>query len=486
MNNDCVLIGEIAREKLLEGVNLITDAIQCTYGPNAATVAIKNPAGIKITKDGKTVSEAVRVLDPYIQAGVDLIKEVSVKTAKEVGDGSSTVAILTRAIVNDYINFGNPIEISRKLFKERDLVLEDLKSHTKQISNKEDIKKVATLSANGDELIGETIAEAYDKVGKDGLVLYEKGESVTDRIEYSRGFRINSGFFSPYLINTSEGNIELNNVQVYISQTKMEETRKVKEIWQKAIDQGKSLLLIAPDFDSSITMLIYHNMFDPNKGGRMQAGLIQSPEFGVMRETILEDIKAVLGDSMCCDKVIITKDDTTFIGYNSNTEAVEERKYMVKQILENPLPEIEYEFHRRRLAMFSGGLAKIFVGGYSETEAKTRCDLYEDAISATACALKGGVLPGCGKALREAAKNLNVPLLKKALYAPTQILLDQATSSSGSVEDYWDVLNIRTGVSGDAFENGIIEPYLVVKETLENAVSAATNIISANCLIVNE
>lgn len=488
MENDYVLIGDKAKEKLIEGMNLIVNAIECTYGPNASNVCIKNPYNLKITKDGKTVAEAVKSKDPFVQAGIDLIREVSQKTADEVGDGSSTVAILTRAIVNNALKSEDPIETSKGFRKISESIIEYLKQNVKYITDREVLKKVATLSANNDEHIGEIIAEAYDTVGNDGIVTFEKSNEVNDRIEYSKGFKIDNGFFSPYLINTKEGNVELTNVQVYISDTKMEETKQVQEIWQKAIDEGKSLLLMAPDFDSSITMLIYRNMFKPNS--TKQAGMVISPNFGHMRETSIKDIKSILGESMMCEKVVMTKDSTTFIGYTPSEE-VKERIEDVKEIVKQNLSEIEKNFHLKRLANLTGGFATIYVGGYSETEIKTRCDLYEDAIAATKCALEGGILPGGGEALSNAAIKLDDAYyrLREALCTPYRILSTKCeilTDYIDTEKGFWLATNYKTGNCGNAITVGVIEPFLVVKATLENAVSAATNILTTNCLIVNE
>lgn len=486
MNNDYVLNGKEAKEKLIEGMNLIVDAIECTYGPNASNVCIKSPYSVKVTKDGKTVAEAVRSKDPFVQAGIDLIREVSQKTADEVGDGSSTVAILTRAIVEANKENEAPIKCARALRSWCKDAIDYIRPHIKEISDFETIKKVASLSANNDEHIGELIAKAYDTVGKHGIVSFEKSNEVNDRIEYSKGFKIDRGFFSPYLINTKEGIAELTNVQVYISDTKMEETRRVQEIWQEAIRNGKSLLLMAPDFDSSITMLFYKNMF--REGSTMKAGMVISPNFGHMRETAIQDIKAILGESMTCEKVIMDKDSTTFVGYNPS-DSIQERVNDVQDILKTNLSEVEKLFHQKRLANLTGGFATIYVGGYSETEIQTRCDLYEDAIAATKCALEGGILPGGGMALKQVALNIGGGPLEDALKKPNELLESKYRNYFHLVDKecgFWVTTDYKTGNTGNALNLGIIEPFLVVKATLENAVSAATNILTTNCLIVND
>lgn len=499
MENENVLIGKEAKEKLIKGVNIITDAIEQTYGPNGTNVMIKNQYGVHLTKDGKTVAESIHNSDSYVQAGIDIIKEISKKTADTVGDGSSTVALLTRAIINKFKDNPNPIQLSRDLQEECQKVIKYLSENKREISTKEDLLKVATLSANNDPKIGEIVAEAFDKVGKYGIVQFEPGEKTEDEVKFSQGFKIERGFFSPLLItNRSEGISVLENCVVHISQTKMEESKETDEIASKIFnenkslpeDKKKSLLLMAPNFDSEITLSFRRNMFMPNGDFKFKAGMVVSPAFGAKREESIEDIKIILGESMMCDKVIITKDSTTFIGYHPDQEKFDRRVKEIESILSTNLPLIERTYHEKRLANFIAGMATIYVGGYSDTEVKNKIDLYEDAVCATQRALEEGVLPGGGAALENSSVLEGIPHLKECLRYPKELLeasiADKIVLRTIPDDPFWVTRDYKNYHFGDGLEIGIIDPFPVVKATLENAVSAASNILTCNCIIKND
>ena len=459
-----VKFGKDARDKIIEGVELATRAVSTTYGPNGSNVLYRNGGVLKSTKDGASVIQMVNDPDPYIQMGIDVIKEASIKTAKTVGDGSTTVAILANAIVQKFKDEVNPIAISRALRNECYLIDIILKSIKKPINSKDDLVKIATLSANNDPNIGEVIAEAFNKVGKDGIVDFQESNDVKDKIEYTEGFKIDNGYESPYFINNAKNECVLEDVIIYISDTKLEESKEIHDLAGKAYKENKSLLLIAPEFDSGLTMFLVRNLFNQDGTPRLKACTVISPNFGAMREIMLEDMRILFGSEMHCDKVVIKKDSTTFIGYKSDEIKLENRIKSIRNIIsENSLSEIEMNFHKKRLANFTSGMSTIYVGGYSQVEMKERYDRFEDAIMATQCALDGGILPGGGTALNE----IQSTLLNDVLKVPINKLCT----------------NIKT--SEDAYKNNVIEPYLVVKATLENAISVASTILTTNCAILN-
>ena len=464
MKYENVKFDKEARDKIIQGVELATKAVSTTYGPNGFNVLYKYMTSLKSTKDGASVIQIVNDPDPFIQMGIDVIKEASVKTAKTVGDGSTTVAILANAIIQEFKDNPTPIQLCRELRKECEDIDKQLSLKKQIISDKSDLLKVATLSANNDSIIGNIIAEAFDKVGKDGLVTFQESNDVKDKIEYSKGFRIDNGYESPYFVNNSKNECVLEDVIIYISDTKLEESKEIHDLAGKAYKENKGLLLIAPEFDSALTMFLVRNLFNSDGTQRLKSCMVISPNFGAMRDIIIEDMKILFNTEMHCDKVIISKDNTTFIGYNPDQIKLKNRIESVREIIkENNISEIELNFHKKRLANFTSGMATIYVGGYSQVEMKERLDRYEDAIMATQCALDGGVLPGGGTALNEVSGNL----LKNILKIPLQIL------------------NTKIKTSKDAFENNVIEPYLVVKTTLENAISVASTILTTNCVILN-
>ena len=467
MTHDNVLFKQEARDLIIEGVDLATRAIATTYGPNGQNVLIKTGENIKSTKDGATVIQAVNSPNPYVQMGINVIREASVKTAKTVGDGSTTVAILADSIVKVCKDHPAPVQVARNLRRLSDGVIKFLESKKRIIKTKKDLTKVATLAANNDSAIGELIAEAFSHVGKDGIVTFKESEEVKDRIEYSEGFRIENGYESPYFINTTKNECVLENAIVYISDVKLEESKEIHELAGKAYKEGKSLLLIAPEFDSGLTMFLIRNLFNSDGTPRLKSCMVISPNFGAFREAMLEDMRIILGDSTC-NKVVITKESTTFSGYKPNQEKLQGRIEAVRKIIDaGELPEQELDFHKKRLANFTSGIATIFVGGYSKVEMKERYDRFEDAIMATQCALIGGVLPGGGTALALAAEETPSALFAEILRTPINLL------------------NTQIKTQEEAYARGVIEPFLVVKATIENSVAVASTILTTNCAILN-
>lgn len=514
MNYDNVKFGSDARSKIIEGANLAAAAVEVTYGPNAANVLIRKNGLLKSTKDGATVMDSVNDPDPYIQMGIDVIKEASIRQAKTVGDGSTTVAILANEIINQYKDNPDPIKVSRYLKKTGEEIIEYLKKYKKEISSLEDIKKVATLAANNDSTIGSIIAEAFYKVGKDGLVTYQESEDVKDRVEYTEGFRIDNGYESPYFINTSKNECVLENCIVYISDTKLDEGKAMEELAGKAYKEGKSLLLIAPEFESGLTLFLARNMFNKDGSKKLMSCEVTSPNFGVMRETMLEDMRILFGETSECEKVVITKDSTTFTGYHPS-DRLEARIQSVRDTLKDSiLSEIEEMFHQKRLANFTSGMATIYVGGFSQVEMKERCDRFEDAIMATKCAMDGGVLPGGGLALAKASFReepdvdlddkyfdienmyedsdsskflavLKTPYRKIFKEEPINQTKITSVSSNGTTEGFITLDFWHQYAHIDFYKEGIIDPYLVVKATIENAISVASTILTTNCTILN-
>lgn len=466
MNYENVKFSSEAREKIIQGVNLIVDAIQVSYGPNGHQVAIMTNDTVKVTKDGATIATAVNHQDPYVQIGINLIREISRKTAEDVGDGSSTVTILAREIIKQFQDVNDPITTFRELQSYVSEILEWLDSKKTTITFKEDLLKVATLSANNDEQIGSIIAEAYDKVGVDGMVTFEESEEVADRVEYTEGFRIESGYSSPYFINTVWGSCELENVYVHVSETKMEEVKEVVALADKAMEQNKSLLLIAPAFESEIYLFLKANL------DLLKSCTVIAPNYRNYRQIMLDDIKDIIGDSKTCQKIICTSKTTTFIGYESNLDKIQTKLQFIQDTInEDAVTPFDLEFAKKRRANFTSGIATIKVGGWTQTEISSKLDLYEDAVNSTHQALMGGILPGGGVAIRDVTKNFVI----KECISPFFNVLTKPSELLGTTDDTWESM----------LDKGIIEPFNTCKTTLENAVSIAGQILSCNCAIIN-
>lgn len=481
-NRKMVKFDNEVKDSLIQGVKLIANAVQTTFGPDGRNVIIKNKGGIHITKDGATVASYVDSDDPLVQIGIDTVREVSLKTAKDVGDGSSTSIILAREILNFCKDLDeNPIDIQKGLKQECDLVIQELNKLKKEITDEKDLRAVSILSTNNDVQLGNLIADAYLKVGKEGVVNMEQSSDVIDSVVYTEGLEIESGYMSPYFINTNNNTCELTNVLVHISEFAIDEISQIVNVADRAVREGKQLLIIAPKIHSSVL-----RFFILNKSGKLESCCITSPGFKHFRDTILQDVRNILGETMVCEKVIVNKDTTIFSGCKSNKEKVESEIVAIKEKLASKtLDEVETKFHSKRLANYIGGIATIYVGGYSQIEITEKKDRVEDAICAVKAALDGGILPGGGTALFYCENKLNLKYLKNVLTMPLSILMQMASYNKCIPSQEWMGINLRTHECGNMLDMGIIDPFLVTKTALENAVSVASLILTNECLIVN-
>ena len=483
-----VLFNEDAKTPLIEGVNLIGQAVATTFGPNGKNVIIKNMGGIHITKDGATVARYVNHNDPIVTMGIDVIRQIAVKTAKDVGDGTTTSVILARAIVNELKdNTDHPIQIQRDLEEDVKKVIDYLESIKKEITSYEDLVKVATLSANNDETIGKLIAEAYQKVGKEGVVNFEESNDITDSIIYTTGMQLDNGYASPYFINSDNNTCELENVYIAISPEKLTELKQILPYAEHALKLGKeldrkmSMLVIAPKIESQIIKFLLMN------NEQLPSCAVITPNHGIYRDIVLDDVKTILGDKLICDKVEVSKDNTVLIGGNPIVEDVDKKiEDIRKKLNSKSLSEFEILFHKKRLANLNGGIATIMVGGYSKVEITEKKDRVEDAIAAVKAALDGGILPGGGVSLLRASK-LDLKYLDKVVKTPFNVLYDSTNlvNKTISTKEDWEGFNFKLGAYGNMYEMGIIDPFLVTKTALTNAVSAASLILTNGCSILN-
>jgi chaperonin GroEL len=481
-----ILFNENAQSALIKGVNLIGEAVSTTFGPNGRNVIIKGSSNIYITKDGATVARYVEDNNPFVNAGIDLIKGIATKTATDVGDGTTTATILAQSLINSLKGKKeNPITISRELEKEVKTVIEYLEKNKKTITSVEDLIKVATISTNNDVELGKLIAETYFKVTKDGVVNVEDSQDANNSVVFSQGIKLETGYNSPYFINTNKNTCELENVIVGIFRIPLTEIKEIDEICGKAIRDKKSLLLIAPKIDSTILRTLIQN----NSSGNLKSCYIPSPGHGIYRETLLCDIENIMGETMLCDKVIVSKDNTILIGTNNkNQEIIDANVDNIKKTISNSNVEFDINFNRKRLANYIGGIATIFVGGFSQIEIQEKKDRIEDALCAVKAAMNEGILPGGGMALLRASLKLELKYLTEILKKPNQLLqigVDISEENSWlDLSNFWEGINLKTSEKGNMYEMGIVDPFLVTKIALENAVSVASLILTNGCAII--
>ena len=462
MNFENVKFGNEGRDKIISGVKLAADALEVTYGPNGKNSIVSIGNTLKVTKDGYNTVMSVNDTDPYVKMGIKLVQDTCEKTAKDVGDGTSTSGILVREFIEAFKDQPDPILVARNMQTDAQFVIKELQKKAKPVKSKQDLIRVAAISANNDATIGGTVATAFEQVGKDGIVTIEESEGVKDTVEYSEGFRIDNGYYSPYFINTSKNTCELENVKVHISSVKMEELKEVVTLADAAVREKKSLLLIAPEFDSEILVFLSTNL------SLLKSCVVISPNHGNYRNIMLDDMNLLLGTKSECKKVVITKDTTTFVGLKDNVDTTEKVAQIKSLIKEGDLSEFDLNFHKKRLANFTAGIATIHVGGYSKIEMQERYDRFEDAVCATQAALNGGILAGGGTALREVVEKLKFnECFTKVLQTPSRLL------------------NTESITSKEMLKKSVIEPFLVTKTVLENAVSTASMILTTDVAIVN-
>jgi chaperonin GroEL len=491
MTYENVKFGKDCRDKIIEGINLAANAVTCTFGPNGKNAIVRDGSGLLITKDGHHTAMCVNDPDPYVSMGIDIIQDICRKTAYDIGDGTSTSSILAAKLVNTFKDYENPIAVMRELKEKVARVIDAVEGTAIPCETRSDFFKVAKVSANGDEDIANLVANAFEQVGKDGIVMFEESEAVKDTVEYSQGFRIESGYASPYYINTGKKTCELENVLVYISDTKIEEVKMVLELAKKARDNKQALLLIAPEYDSEI-----HVFLNQNKS-QLQSCAIYSPNRGAYRQMMLDDMKEIFNTTKVIKKVIVTNKTTTFV---DEFKISEDTVAKIREFLSNPqLPELDRQFHQKRLANFTGKLATIYVGGFSKLEMKERFDRIEDAVCAVRAAREGGMVIGGGLALYNAVTPVESDSesfefddndVNATQFSNDFISVMQYPSKLLGTQDDYQIYtqcgrHSSKFIGASLMNQGIYEPFLVVKTVLENAISTAALVLTTDVAILH-
>jgi chaperonin GroEL len=517
-----LIFGQEARLALLEGVDVLANAVKATLGPKGRNVVIEKSFGSpSITKDGVTVAKEVELKAPFANMGARMLREAASKTNDTAGDGTTTATVLAQAMVHEgmrHVTAGaNPIYLKRGMDKAVAVVVDAVKDMSKKIKNKEEIAQVATVSANGDTLIGNMIAEAIEKVGEDGVITIEEGKSLETEVDMVDGMQFDRGYISPHFVtNVNNMTVVLENCYILCYEKKISSIQDMIPVLQKVAQQGKPLLLIAEDVEAEALATLVVNKLR----GILRVAAVKAPAFGDRRKEILRDIAIVTGGEFISEdlgvkldsieltqlgsakRIEITKDNTTIIEGGGKKKEITGRCDQIRRQIEETTSDYDREKLQERLAKLAGGVAVIRVGAATELalkEKKARCD---DALAATRAAIEEGIVPGGGVALLRARKQVAAMKLEgeelegakiviKALTAPLEmiarnaglegtVIIDDVDKAKGSIG-----LNAATGKMEDLVKAGIIDPAKVIRCALQNAVSAATMIITTECLVTD-
>ncbi len=514
--------GEEARRSLQRGVDILADAVKVTLGPKGRYVVLDKKFGAPtITNDGVTIAREIDVEDVFENQGAQLVREVATATNDVAGDGTTTATVLAQAIVREGLKNvsagANPMGLKRGIESAVEAVVENLKSQSVEISGKEDIARVATVSSRSTE-IGEVLSEAIEKVGKDGVVNVEEGQTFGLELEFTEGMQFDKGYLSPYMVTDAERmEAVLDNPYILVANQKIGAVKDVLPVLEQVIQAGRPLLIVAEDVEGESLATIVVNKLR----GTFQAVAVKAPGFGDRRKRMLEDIATLSGAEVITEemglklentkvsqlgnarRVVVTKDTTTIIDGAGEGDAIKARIKQIKAEIENTDSDFDREKLQERLAKLSGGVAVVKVGAATETEMKETKHRVEDALQAARAALEEGVVPGGGVALLNAAdavreavlgglegdertgaqiiiKSLEEPLRQLATNAGLEgsVVVQQVRSAKTG-----EGLNVDTGEVTDLVKAGITDPTMVTRSALQNAASIAKNILTTEAIV---
>ena len=520
-----IKFGADARAKMLRGVDILSDTVKVTLGPKGRNVVLGKTYGApRITKDGVSVAKEIELADKFENMGAQMVKEVASKSADIAGDGTTTATVLAQAIIKEgakSVAAGmNPMDLKRGIDMAVTAVVEDLKSRSKMVSTSAEIAQIGTISANGDTTIGDYIAKAMEKVGKEGVISVEDAKGMDTELDVVEGMQFDRGYLSPYFVtNPEKMTVELDNPYILINESKLSNLQSLVPVLEAVIQTGRPLLIIAEDIEGEALATLVVNKL---RGG-LKIAAVKAPGFGDRRKAILEDIAILTnGQVVSADlgmkledvtlstlgtakSVTITKDDTTIVDGAGDKANIEARVKQIRMQIEETTSDYDREKLQERLAKLSGGVAVIKVGGSTEVEVKEKKDRVDDALHATRAAVKEGIIAGGGVALLYATKALDnvkpenddqrvgVDIIRKALQAPIrQITSNAAVDGSvivgkllekGDVNEGYDA---QKGVYTNMFTAGIIDPTKVVRTALEGAASVGGLLITTEAMVADK
>lgn len=518
---------EDARQKILKGVRTLADAVKVTLGPKGRNVIIDKSYGTPhITKDGVTVAKEIELEDKHENMGAQMVKEVANKTADKAGDGTTTATVLAEAIYSEGLRNvtagASPLDLKRGMEKAVKVVIEELKKRSKKIKDSHEIAQVATISANNDEEIGKIIAQAMDRVGKDGTITVEEAKGFETTLEVVEGMNFDRGYLSAYFMtNTETQECVMEDTYVLIYEKKISAVKDLIPILQAIAEQGKGVLIIAEDVEGEALATLVVNKI---RGG-LKVCAVKAPGFGDRRKAILEDIAILTGGQVISEelgmkleattldmlgkvkKAVVQKDDTTLVEGAGDKKRIKDRIAQIKRQIEETDSDYDREKLQERLAKLAGGVGVIRVGAATEIEMKEKKDRVDDAQHATAAAVEEGILPGGGVAYVRCIPAVNklietldgdektgAKIIARALSSPLRqivenagqegaLILQQVEKQSEKGENYG--YNALTGEFTDMIKAGILDPTKVVRTALENAVSVAGLLITTEALVAD-
>jgi chaperonin GroEL len=510
-----------ARANLKKGVDMLADAVKITLGPKGRNVVIEKKWGAPtITKDGVTVAKEIELEDPIQNMGAQMVREVASKTSDIAGDGTTTATVLAQAIIAEGLKNvtagADPMALKRGIEKAVAEVIKDLKANSKSQSGKKDIAAVGSISANNDPAIGALIADAMEKVGKDGVITVEEAKSMETTLEVVEGMQFDRGYVSPYFVtNPDEMEAELEDALILIHDKKVASMKDLLPILEKVAQTGRALVIVAEDIEGEALATLVVNKLR----GTLKVAAVKAPGFGDRRKAMLDDIatltggrviseeagfkleNAVLADLGKAKKIIIDKDNTTIVEGGGKAEDIKARIGQIKKQIEVTTSDYDKEKLQERLAKLAGGVAVLKVGAATEVEMKEKKARVEDALHATRAAVEEGILPGGGVALLRAEnalskmklegdEQLGVNIVKRALEEPIRMIANNAGWEGSVVVDkvrnnktYGFGFNAATEQYADLIEDGVIDPTKVVRVALENAASVGALLLTTDCSI---
>lgn len=520
-----IVHGSDARNKLIKGVDILKNAVQVTLGPKGRNVVIEQSFGApKITKDGVSVAKGIQLKDKYCNLGAQMVVEAASKANDKAGDGTTTTAVLAGVMSSEGIKAVaagmNPMDVKRGMDLAVEKVVNKIKSISQKVSSTEEVKQVATISANGDEQIGAKLAEAFEKVGNDGVVTFEESKSGNLEIEFTEGMNFDRGYLSPYFVTNHEKMVcEFENAYILLVEKKISSLQQILPILENVAQSGKPLVIIAEDVEGEPLATLVVNKL---RGG-LKVVAVKAPGFGDRRKSMLEDIAIITGGQVISEdlghklenvsidslgsakKIIISKEDTTIVNGNGDTKAVKARIDQIKKEIEDTSSDYDREKLEERLAKLSGGVAVLSVGGITEMEMKEKKDRVEDAYNATKAALAEGIVPGGGCTLLYASyelKNLKTPnsdqqagveIVRKALSAPIMQIISNAGENGYLIVDKLleghdenQIFDAQNGKYVNAYEAGIIDPTKVVRTAIQTASSVAGLLATTETVIAED
>ena len=514
-----------ARARMLNGVNILADAVKVTLGPKGRNVVLDKSFGApRITKDGVSVAKEIELEDKFENMGAQMVKEVAQRTNDEAGDGTTTATVLAQAIVKEGMKSVaagmNPMDLKRGIDMATAKVVEAIKAASREVNDSAEVAQVGTISANGESEIGQQIADAMQKVGNEGVITVEENKGLETETDVVEGMQFDRGYLSPYFVtNADKMTAELEDCMILLHEKKLSSLQPMVPLLESVIQSQKPLLIIAEDVEGEALATLVVNKL---RGG-LKIAAVKAPGFGDRRKAMLQDIAILTGGQVISEdlgmklenvtmdmlgtakRIQITKDETTVIDGNGEKAEIEARVSQIRQQIEETTSDYDREKLQERVAKLAGGVAVIRVGGMTEVEVKERKDRVDDALNATRAAVQEGVVVGGGVALVQAAKsldgltgdnndqNVGVAIVRKAIEAPLRQIAENSgvdgSVVAGKIRESDDVtfgFNAQTEEYGDMFAFGVIDPAKVVRTALQDAASIAGLLITTEAMVADK